>query len=780
MDFCCIHICRLAYRQVNSEKQNNPHHASMSRPIMIVLWLVCLSFASVYAQGSELCDMRGNTAVKSDVPEFLFSHAYKTCPDLSFPFQYQLSASACAEGYYTRVGLQFPTASPTSSYSTFKTTIQHIGTDTGSGCLSSSDVCGTAACEAVSPIVVTGLSSRVYVKYNLFSIGQVPFSFLPVDDDGVACGSPASCECEFSGSGVLEQGPCTITDTIAAPLNTNCGANRDPDTGFSDSLNQACNSVCCASCPAESTANPSTHKRWAVGPTCTVYQLSGSQWVGHAGFFVDVTNTNGPQQLFVKIQDMTEGSVELDEAMGINHIRAYINKHYTGKLSSLGVSPSVTSGLVVVCDYNPDGNSAALGKVNPYVNLKSPFTVETHTVSDPIFRVPGTTASPSNLGAGKVPTQTIFAKNVSMFYIPAEYQSAFASNFGGGYLEHQNDVLSEWKLGSPANFKNASWWDAYTNVPGWQLNPTDMTPKVPSPCQMSHEINTYANTYATAFSMNGGNATAAKETAGTPPKWLMPNYDITKPNWWPNVGDEDSEVWFDIGTVLPGSESAYEVYLDFTQDNVETNGGPVAIVEIDDRSGCAYNSTGNTGAVIVYLENTEISSVGMQNFIVNLTTTCQFTYNDSTTANAIFSMNSGIETNVLLPPMIQTATPLFLFSSPATPLLTKHVAYVNCSVKVFVPTVDDPIVSPVLNCLIPLVDSQVSQQLNQLVQNVQTADKCGTCNFSCLNDEGRLTTSSCFIMVMVLSGIAVVAVIGLIVGCVCISSEKKKKEKALQ
>lgn len=745
----------------------------MDARVFTILFVFCSGCAS---QSTDACDSRGSDPVDSNETEFIFSHAYKLCPDPSISPQQQLS---CVDGNYIRVGIQFPTAAPSQSAVTFSTKLSHIGTQSGGGCLATADACGQYPCTAVAPILISAAISRVYVRYNLFPLGTVPFSFLPVDDDGVACGSPASCTCELSGSDqILDQGPCVVTDPITSALDANCGANRDPDSGFSDSLNYACNSVCCASCPAQSTPNPSTHKRWAVDPVCTVYQLSGSQWVGHGGFFVDVPNTGGAQQLFVEIQDMTEGVMEVGDVMGVPRIRVFVNRHYNGQSSTFGAGSQFTSGLVVICDYNPEEKSAALGKVNPFVTLIPPFEYNGHNITAPLFRVPPLDASPADLGAGTVITQNIWNKNVSMFYIPPELQSLFASTIQGGYMERQDSVLQEWKTTQPFNFKDAAWWDAYTSVPGWQLNANGSAPRVPSPCFMSHAINTYADAYATAFGANGGNATAAKISAGPPPPWMMPNNDITKPGWWPNVGGDDSELWFDISTVLPGSQSAYEVYLDFTQDNVQLDGGALPVVQFLSRSTCIYDTITNDGVFVAFLENNEMTAGSGDNFAVNITALCRFTYNDGSSSPAVFSSSTGQEINLFLPPGVTTASTPFEFAAPTAALAASNVSFVVCNATVNMMTTNDTVASPVITCAIPLVDSQVSMQLNQLVLRLQANDTCGACNFSCLNDEGRLTTSSCFITVIVLGSILLLAVIGFIIGCVCMSSKKKTEADA--
>ena len=743
---------------------------------MYCLFIVLLLLSNnVFSQNTDACDSRGSIPIQSNKTEFIFSHAYKLCPDPNISPQQQI---ICNDGNYIRVGIQFPTSESNQSAVTFSTKLSHIGTQNGGGCLASSNTCGKYPCTAVAPILISSVVSRVYVRYNMFPIGTVPFSFLPVDDDGVTCGSPASCTCELSGTNqMIEQGPCTITDPITSPLDTNCGANRDPDSGFSETLNRACNSVCCASCPAQSTPNPSTHKRWAVDPVCTVYQLSGSQWIGHGGFFVDVPNTNGAQQLFVKLGDMSEGAIEIGNVMGIPRIRAFVNRHYNGQSSTFGAGSQVTSGLVVVCDYNPDEKSGALGKVNPFVTLLPPLMYNNYTITDEIFRVPPVNASPGQLGAGTVITQNNWGKNVSMFYIPPEFQSLFASTIQGGYFESQQDVLLEWQSNQGSGFQNAAWWDAYTNVPGWQLNSNGSSPKVPSPCFMSHEINTYADAYATAFSMNGGDAEAAKITAGTPPPWMMPNNDITKPGWWPNVGGTENELWFDISTVLPGSSSAYEIYLDFTQDNVQIDGGALPLLQFLPRSTCIYETVSNEGVFVVFIQNNEMDPASTNNFAVNISVSCTFTYTDGSTSNAMFANNNGKEINLFLPTGVATASTPFEFSSNTAILANQNVSYVICNATAYMATTDDTVESPMITCAIPVVDSDVSMQLNQIVENLQQKDTCGTCNFSCLNDEGRLTTSSCFITVIVLGSIFLLAVIGFIIGCVCISSNKKKEQE---
>lgn len=745
----------------------------MIKIIFLVLFVLLITYGQfVNNNVQEVCE--SYVKETSNTQTFLYTDAFKACPDAEFATNYQLNCSV-ESGYteYLRTALRMPAASPNISYNELLLSINTIGTQSNPCFLSpDSTDCTISPCNTITPQLDIGIiSTRVYVKYGLNFKGNVPYSFFPVDSNtpivSPNCNALAACQC--TADDPTDLGPCnSITDPLS--ISANCGPNTDPNNGYSATLNKECTSICCSTCNLDPA---SQHRRWAVDPVCSVYTVTGPQLV--TDIYVAMNNYGSSQEAIEAFIEASDATV-LDTFVGTsdnpnypikgNLLRLYVNKVYSDAQSNV---PTI-DGLVILCDYGNLTNE--MGAYNPYVTLGSdvnvPFDGKTFVIKNGRFRVPSYNAGGADLGAGKVPTQNSMAKKVSMFYLNNTMAQLFAQTGIIGYAQGQKNILNNYKTQNPT-YEPPSWWSAYTGVPGWQMTTVNpIVPLVPSPCQMANSVNTYADNYNTAVINNGGDYTAAVQAAGAPSPYLMPNYRIDMPNWWPNEG---KEIYFDIGTVLTTQQPTLELFLDILDSaliDISTNG----LVDITSQSACIANITAGNGTAIAYLINTVPNNA----INVDLTLQCNYTLIDPTTNKPVVYA-ATIETaensiNLQYGITITSAPFTFTFSNETTvaPVCIFTAVRSMDTSKLNNPTY----YSQVFPCYLTL-DPNTNRvdiiNANQTTTNNSTS--CSACDFACRKSQGTLLQDPC-LWIPLSIGLFVLIVVAVTTMC-CICGKCRKK-----
>jgi hypothetical protein len=752
------------------------------RFVLFLLYIVFVCCQFTNNPITEPCD--SFVPPSAETTTFLYTDSFKPCPDSEFAVPYQLNCSnQVVVDTYLRAAFRTATGAANASYSQFQMSVQYVaakGTDC-LGALQSSDTipCGDIPCDQLAtPVDIGVISSRAYVEYSLEFIQDIPFSWFPINNNSASvsptCTGLSTCTCTDADPTNTE--PCSITDTIN--IAANCGPNSDPNTGYAPSpVNQVCSTICCQTCGSDGATQ---HRRFGVGPVCGLYSQSGAQIVVDIYLAVAESSPEGLQAYIEAknaqvLQTFVASNINPDYSFEIlgNVIRLYINTVYSGAQSNI---PNL-NGLVVICDY---GNaSTGMGAYNPYVTLNPVFNTtfagKNFTITNPRYRTPGYDAPYPDLGAGKVPTQNSLAAGSSVFFINASMATLFASSTFNAYTQSQTAILSNYQIppnniSSPPQYQSPAWWNANNGVPGWQLAGTPPVPLVPSPCQMSNSVNTYAMNYLAAVAGNGGDYEAAVTAAGDPSPYLLPNYRIDMPNWWQN---EKKSLYFDISTVLTSSQPTYECFADIigtvlSNDNLL----PVPLVQIGSQSGCIANMTLGVGSAIAYVTNTNPQDIAA---LIDLDISCNYTLNGVIHAAVITPVSQ--EQLTINPGQTVTSTVFTItFSNQTTePPICQFTGISTQQKSQIYP-------SPPFPCVVPLGPGG---GITHLLPNGSIANgtgpspptSCGKCDLICIRKEGRLTESGCFwAFMLIMVGIALVLGIG--TACGIISCCHRKNQKA--
>lgn len=746
----------------------------------MLLLFCCLSYSLgqfVNNEITEVCDSYVQETPATQV--FLYTDSYKVCPDPEFAEGYQLNCSTnTGISNYLRLALRTPAASASASYNQTQILIKQIGSQDDT-CLPIGQSCATRPCNTLTlPVVVGIITTRTYVKYTLSAIpqGQIPYSYFPVDSNTAysssTCSALSSCTCTEDNPNAFA--PCTITDPLS--IATNCGPNSDPNTGYSTTLNTLCTTVCCQTCNA---VTASQHRRWAVGPTCQLYQISGPQLVVDAYVAANTASETQAIEAFVEglnaaVSDTFVGHSE-NPAFAIegNIIRMYVNKVYADAQSNI----PVLKGLVILCDYGNVTNQ--MGSYNPYVTLNAPvqvtFDSHTFTINNGRFRTPGYNTDPSLLGAGLVPTIEAMNRGVSMFYLNESMATAYTSSSFLSYIQGQANILENYKSqnGPYPNYQNTTWWNANNGVPGWQLGGTPPVSNVPSPCQMANSVNTYAINYNNSVISNGGDYEAAVGEAGSPSPYLLPNYRIDKPNWWPDAGNA---LYFDLATVFTSQQVTMELFIDIIGTVLQET-TTVPLLQFTSQTTCVANISSGVGTALGFIFNTETSVAAP----VDIYLSCNYTLLDPTTANPVpyaASVNVSESNLEVVPGQTAVTSPFpFTFSNKSSSAPT-------CQFTAVSTLLSQNYTSQIFTCYIPLNPGDITSKLVTIIGggnvtdlNPPSSDVCGSCQLKCLKDKGELLSSWCFWGFMIFLIVLIFAFTAGTIFFICTCCHKRSSQK---
>lgn len=474
------------------------------------------------------------------------------------------------------------------------------------------------------------------------------FSYLPDDRPGGGSFNPCNVGAD-SGSvctaatNLLQtnQNLCTPTlvdfNATAADelLYDSCdGQWSDEWSGWSNTLNTACNVACCTSeCPTDERGQ---HMRWEMGPLGEAFNVQRLENI--AGSLQLSVSTGGPSHQVLRTASLAQLFPGSRSLSGDQTVRITVNRLF-GPLMNL--LPDLAGKGIVVYNYTAD-DSLSTG---------------------PTTMVPEEGQPPSIVGL----TPTINAWNDSPFYSGTARTVGWVflnstdqwGSATGQYGQSQEQLVSSFTgFGAQKSCDSSSlaYYSDYVNLPGWV--PQQGRPD--SICRITAILNKLSCFYAAAISNGNDVSTTCASlwvAAGSPTWtascnslalegwWYLPyGWDMNRANYWL---DGDKLVYdlshlgetaatpavamcryvtkngFSSATELFSKQAALvalEVYVDISADeDVAPYGSTTNQAFIStELSSCYYNQSTHTGTVNVAIQNTDPTFSGT--FAV--TTTC--------------------------------------------------------------------------------------------------------------------------------------------------------------
>lgn len=446
----------------------------------------------------------------------------------------------------------------------------------------------------IQPLYVGVALTRAFIYYPLTAVGPytVPFTYAQFGGDndtaGVCDTAAAACS-----QAELQQVPqalqcdasyifATWQDTgTATAVQQNCGALSDLPQSILESDPSLCQAACCAACNDTGTS-PTNYtrswRRWPVGPEGQVFRPGSPQLRVFGAVIVSNRSdfAGGEVVAFQSVVTGEDGQLSFIGGLQSNQDYVSVLRHVRVRVNQARRAPAALQqldGYVVRFRYGAQTDSSSscdMGAGNPYARTKQPSPCLSRlnaTLAQLVPPVVPADASPMDLGAGTVPTQTSLGNlsQCSFFWLPSQAAldgmlivpspTQFRMPVSQQASQLWPSLVDPFASQCPYTSTDPQYFAQYQGLPGWELNQSSGLPLTKSGCQMSNDCNVYSQTFL-GF-LNGdamGNATLAMELAGPPPESLFPGYVIATPNvWW-----HDNSLVYDIGLTYP-AQTGYEV-----------------------------------------------------------------------------------------------------------------------------------------------------------------------------------------------------------------------------
>lgn len=460
----------------------------------------------------------------------------------------------------------------------------------------------TAQATAImEPLYIGVALTRAFIYYPLTLLGSgasnvVPFTYAQFGGDSNAT--------DFCASSINTSNTCLLP--AVQQQNTNlcdasyiastwgdvgsdaavvdqCGPLSDPPQEILEAQSNVCKSVCCTTCNNSGTATSNftlNYRRWAVGPAFQIYRPGPPQLRVFGAMVVSKTPNlaEGEYVTFQAPVNGGDGEISFEGGLQSNQDYLSILRHVRVRVNQWNRAPAALrqlDGYLALGRYAEQTSAASwcdMGASNPYATAKQPspcLSAINTTLAARAPQVVPPNASPQALGAGLVPTQSSLGNRsaCSFFWLPSELATAgkvivpnpqefnvpVATQPGLLWPQLTNPTSSV----CPGTNGDPQYFQQYQGLPGWQREQPSGEPLVKSICQMSNEVNAYAQAFLGYFNNEAmGNVTLAIELAGPPPPSLVPTYNIGAPNVWVH----DQSLVVDVGLTYP-AYTGYEVLL---------------------------------------------------------------------------------------------------------------------------------------------------------------------------------------------------------------------------
>lgn len=347
---------------------------------------------------------------------------------------------------------------------------------------------------------------------------QAPFGTLPIDVYGEGlhpscsdlqqedvCGYQTTCTTTFQQTSTTSQCSNAMycsSDSIeqialpafggsATQLNLAiidyCGEDSDPIGGFSQVLNQDCNTACCEADCSPDANQEHWHQRWYLSPDLGMFQIQALQRLEAD---VDVTievetgdAQNPTETRTVSILNLDIGKYQFDTE-GTKEVRVSTLNIFTPLYNAL---PDFTSSMLIYWGGEPLAN----------------------------MRVPGIFPTIESSGFGWA-----FVRNGSFSWgaQPGLYGSLQSTATGAD--------ISGTQFGQPSvcNLDESTYYEDYTDMPSWDKNYLSG----PAPCQMSDQMNKMKNWILDTNPLSPGETFPDSITGW---HYLQPHFDFCNPNY---------------------------------------------------------------------------------------------------------------------------------------------------------------------------------------------------------------------------------------------------------
>lgn len=575
-----------------------------------------------------------------------------------------------------------------------------------------------------SPLYVGITTTRSFVYYPLQPVDKV--------------NSVPYCYAQFNDT--TTSGACTFTTcaqaTLVSPTSTNddqcdaayidstwgdnkyasiimekCGALADSPQDIIKQDKSACYESCCAQC--NSAVQDTTYRRWPFGPQCQVFRVGAPQLRIFGGLVVSLSPdlTDGEEIRFQTPRTNAAGQQAYNGGLpqraeilsASRKVRMLVNQQARGPSALRRID-----GYVVICSGTVQQTvrgTCDMGAPNPYVQTPQPnqcLSQYRPFVSDSIPLVAPPNAAPDELGTGTVPTFNSLddigiSGKCSWYYVPQDRAQNVlnmpnSASFANRPISQLTQVLwpslsadAEGGTNCPGGSTDAEYFDKYIGVPGWQLDPDTMQPLVTSICQMSHALNNYSQVYKTqyALSLNGP---LAKEQSAPEPPWLLPEFDIIRPNWWLH----DQSLVFDLGLSYP-QRTALELLVQLSDEEFiprELTNDLFAVAAEQSSCGAVVgNGTGGVQIAVKGLYITSSTEEVPQYMMINCTT----------------ALNATVRLFLPNGTAVNNQTQILPFTA-----LTNVVTLAHTLNMSFTPQAEySPLTAPYVQCKVQLLDNEL-------------------------------------------------------------------------
>lgn len=445
--------------------------------------------------------------------------------------------------------------------------------------------------DLASPIYIGLTTTRAFVYYPLIpaeKINSVAYCYAQFNSSNSSaggCSFPAPCaQVDLVNGATPQQAQeqCTSTkinavwgdDPLDQTVLDHCGSEADLPQGFINQKPGYCYTSCCAQCGTA--VNNTSYRRWPIGPQCQVFRVGAPQLRVFGGLVVSTDPTFNDTSLGDEVRFQTP---KTNPTTGRTSYQGGLPQQDTfvsasGKLlvhvNQMARSPTslfAVNGYVVICSGTVQTTrypTCDMGVSNPYVQSPQPSQCLSNyppLVSDSVPNVAPPNATPDQLGTGTVPTFNSLGTigKCSWYFVPDEKITSVtnprsAAAFATTPVSEQAGALwpnlaanLELDTKCPGGSDDGAYFSQFVGVPGWELDPDTNQPRVTSVCQMSHALNNYSLTYKQQYNLTGGDAELAKQRSEPAPPWLLPNYNIIRPNWWLH----SQNLVFDLGLTYP-------------------------------------------------------------------------------------------------------------------------------------------------------------------------------------------------------------------------------------
>lgn len=572
-----------------------------------------------------------------------------------------------------------------------------------------------------SEIHIGVTTTRSFIYYNLIpadKVNSVAFCYAQFNTSNPAVGAcqfgPPCAQASLASETPEQQ--CTarkIEDTwgdsaFDAEVLDRCGSETDLPQEIIGQRPGFCKEACCSSC--NTATQPYSFRRWPIGPQCQVFRVGPPQLRIFGGLVVSLDPTFADASVTDEVRFQTASTNDAGQVIyqgGLPQQQTFFSPSkrvmvHANQMARSSTSLLKVNGYVIVCSSTVQSTkypTCDMGTANPYIQTPEPSQCLANYppfVANSIPLVAPPDATPDQLSTGTVPTFNSLGAigKCSWYYVPQELVSETADVVNDGQLattilSQQSQALwphlqtqSALDTKCPGGVDDGEYFTKFIGVPGWELDPDTNKPRVTTVCQMSHALNNYSKVYKQQYLLTG-DAELAKEQAAPAPPWLLPNYNIIRPNWWLH----SHSLVFDLGLTYP-HRTALELLVQVSDETyiaseLTSDQFAVAVPQSQCES-VVGNGTGKVQLVVRGLYSTSSTSTVSQYVQINCTTAINGTTKlykpDGTQVNnqtqrLPFTALTGLVTPIHT--LNMTFAPQALLSPNAAPFVTCEVQLLN-------------------------------------------------------------------------------------------------------